>query len=218
MKLLVSLFVLSVSTPLFFGCSGKTKPTKEQLDSIAQIDRENKRVSDSLELINKHKSDSLRRIQDSIANVKEREERKSMVESTFKNTEINDIDDIHGFYNAITYVKNAIAAESNAKLKAEWTSSLRKFQKRMFPIARKAWVKGSREKLWRQDIEVQSSGTTVSFIGHQFALNANIGDSYSVLKDALRDLRFKRCNFKWTKSSYAEYTYYTIDSKNDSDI
>ena len=71
--------------------------------------------------------------------------------------------------------------------------------------------------MWEHDCDVSISGRTITFTAGIFAANANIKDAYQNISDALRDLRFKRCNFKWYR--YAdEYTYYTIDSKNDTDL
>jgi hypothetical protein len=92
-------------------------------------------------------------------------------------------------------------------------SSISKMQVKIFPKLRKAFADNAKRKLWEEDIKVQFSGTSISFIGHIYASNKNIKDFYETMSDVLNKLRFKRVNFKWTE--YAEYTYYTISSSND---
>lgn len=95
--------------------------------------------------------------------------------------------------------------------------SIISMQKREFPAMRKQYAKISQEKLWENDIDVVQSGTTISYIGGYFATNKNKSDTYSSLKSALFDLRFKQVNFKWYKYD-DEYTYYTINSPKDSEL
>ena len=81
-------------------------------------------------------------------------------------------------------------------------------QKRL-PQYRKYYVKTASQILWKHDIKVKSSGTTIWFIGADFALNANIEEFHLDQKNKLRTLGFKRACYKWVDAD-VEYTYYDL--------
>lgn len=95
----------------------------------------------------------------------------------------------------------------------DYKKNIIKTQKVVYPKFRKAFTERAKNKMWEHDIEVYSSGTTITFIGYTFARNKNIKDSYESIASTLEEMRFKRVNFKWSEGS--EYTYYTIDSPSD---
>lgn len=81
-------------------------------------------------------------------------------------------------------------------------------QKRL-PQYRKYYVKTASQILWKHDIKVKSSGTTIWFIGADFALNANIEEFHLDQENKLRTLGFKRACYKWVDAD-VEYTYYDL--------
>lgn len=85
-------------------------------------------------------------------------------------------------------------------------------QKNEFPKIRSSYCKLFKDEMWRNDIDVKCNWTTITLVWSIFVRNANIEDSYSIVADMLKKLRFKKANFKRTESSYADYTYYTIES------
>lgn len=89
-------------------------------------------------------------------------------------------------------------------------------QRQLFPKLRKFFAEDAKKKLWEDDIDVKYSGTTISFIGYQFAANKNIKESYEAISEHLHQLRFKQANFKWNE--YSEYTFYKIESPADQEI
>lgn len=91
-------------------------------------------------------------------------------------------------------------------------------QNKTYPKLRNERCQLTADTMWRLDVKVKCSGTKVIFVGHQFARNANVQDSYEAVRNMLYQLRFKRVEFKWIESSYAEYTYYTIESPKDSSL
>lgn len=95
-----------------------------------------------------------------------------------------------------------------------------KIQISAYPQLRKAWGKQLGKKLWREDIEVKVFGkgnSTIQFTGGLFAANRNIEDFQKELSAALRDMRFKRIQYKWYEGD-DEYTYYTMETKPDSEL
>lgn len=92
--------------------------------------------------------------------------------------------------------------------------------KKSYPKLRKAYGDFTKNKLWEQDIDVVLKGrgyTTIEFRGSLFASNANIKQVQSEIGTMLRELRFNRVNYKFTKYD-DEYTYYDINSLDDSEF
>lgn len=81
-------------------------------------------------------------------------------------------------------------------------------QKRL-PQYRKYYVKTASQILWKHDMKVKSSGTTIWFIGAVFARNANIQEFHEDQANKLRTLGFKRACYKWVDAN-VEYTYYDL--------
>lgn len=84
----------------------------------------------------------------------------------------------------------------------------KELQKRL-PQYRKYYVKTASQILWKHDMKVKSSGTTIWFIGAVFARNANIQEFHDDQCAKLRTLRFKRACYKWLDAN-VEYTYYDL--------
>lgn len=91
-------------------------------------------------------------------------------------------------------------------------------QNKTYPKLRNKRCGLTKDTMWRLDVEVKCQGTKIVFIWYHFARNANVQDSYEAISNMLHKLRFKRAEFRWSASSYADYQYYTIDSLKDSDL
>ena len=84
----------------------------------------------------------------------------------------------------------------------------KELQKRL-PQYRKYYVKTASQILWKHDMKVKSSGTTIWFIGAVFARNANIQEFHDDQANKLRTLGFKKACYKWIDAN-VEYTYYNL--------
>ena len=124
------------------------------------------------------------------------------------------LDDAQLFYKKLLS-KDSINVRLNKDIEV-YKKDLIKTQKLIYPKFRKVFTENAKKQMWEHDIKVYSSGTTITFMGYTFAKNKNIKDSYESIATTLKELRFKRVNFKWNEGS--EYTYYTIDSPTDSNI
>ena len=85
---------------------------------------------------------------------------------------------------------------------------------------RKLWAKELGDALWENDVDVSISGKhneVVTFTGGLFASNGNIKDFELKLIDKMRELRFKRSQYKWFDGA-DEMTYYEITSKKDDEL
>ncbi|WP_299278382.1 hypothetical protein [uncultured Psychroserpens sp.] len=98
--------------------------------------------------------------------------------------------------------------------------NLKQLQIKEFPKIRASFSRILDKKLWESDIDVSIYGktkSTLQFVGGVFAANKNVKDFHSTIFQRFEDFRFKRVNYKWYKYD-DEYTYYTIDSYEDSKI
>lgn len=89
-----------------------------------------------------------------------------------------------------------------------------------FPKLRKAFIDLTDKNMWEYNIDViwiWKTYSTIEFIWWIYASNKNIKDQYQIVSDTLKLLRFDKINFKWYKYD-DEYTYYEIDSLDDSII
>ena len=84
----------------------------------------------------------------------------------------------------------------------------KELQKRL-PQYRKYYVKTASQILWKHDIKVKASGTTIWFIGAVFARNANIQEFHTDQENKLRTLGFRKACYKWVDAN-VEYTYYNL--------
>ena len=84
----------------------------------------------------------------------------------------------------------------------------KELQKRL-PQYRKYYVKTASQILWKHDMKVKASGTTIWFIGAVFARNANIQEFHEDQASKLRTWGFKKACYKWIDAN-VEYTYYNL--------
>lgn len=119
-------------------------------------------------------------------------------------------------------INEALLSE-NTEVKAlgeELERKVKNIQIKEFPILRKAYAKAVNQKLWEQNIETQILGNknkTIQFTGGYFANNGNKAQTQETLQEALKMFRFSRVNYKWYKYD-DDYTYYEIDSPDDSEL
>jgi hypothetical protein len=158
----------------------------------------------------------LQRIEDSItaakkANLIELVESISYDDSRLPVNIIASIDEVQSTIVAEQANGNKSADKALQKLKA--------LKQKVYPILRKRYTEQTSKLLWEHDIECKVVGnrnTEIVFVGGLFASNKNIKEYYTTLYDVLNQLRFKRADFKWY-SMDTEYTYYKIDSPQDSE-
>lgn len=110
--------------------------------------------------------------------------------------------------------KGVLSMPESAKSKAN--NTLLTFQKKHFPMARKAYYKNVKDELWEKNIEVSMSGRDITFTGYMFIDNKVKKDTYLEIKDELINLRFKSVGFKAFDDD--DKTYWDLGSKKDSDI
>lgn len=110
--------------------------------------------------------------------------------------------------------KGIFSMPESAKSKAN--NALLAFQKKHFPMARKAYYKNAKDELWEKNIEVSMSGRDITFTGYMFVDNKVKKDTYLEIKDELTNLRFKSVGFRAFDGD--DRTYWDLDSKKDSDI
>ena len=95
---------------------------------------------------------------------------------------------------------------------------VRNAQIKYLPKLRDAYGPATRDVLWEHDMSSRTIGTgyrTIEFVGAVFAANRNIKDFHNEVHSVLYQLRFKQARYKWYKGA-DEYTYYDIDSPDDS--
>lgn len=106
------------------------------------------------------------------------------------------------------------------KLGDKLNSKLIHLQRRELPMLRKAYGDILKKKLWTEDIEVHTKGSshsTIEFTGGLFASNKNIQATQETLREMFTLLRFRRVNYKWYKYD-DEYTYYSLNPESDGTI
>lgn len=113
-----------------------------------------------------------------------------------------------------------VAEQANGNKSADKAlQKLKALKQKVYPMLRKRYAEQTSKLLWEHDIECKVVGkrsTEIVFVGALFASNKNIKEYYTTLYDVLNQLRFKRVDFKWY-SMETEYSYYTIDSPQDSE-
>lgn len=218
--LFIPLFLVLVSIFVASSCNNQSKEQKltpAQLDSIKQAQEDSTRIADSIAAVQKHFEDSIKRANDSIEHIKAHVIAITNIYEDFKIFTVSDVSDIHEFYNIVDRGASILRDEKNPKIKRELKQKLIAYRVKNYPLARKAWAQSAKNRLWSQDIDVSYNGRTITFTGAVFASNSGIKEVYDNIKDALCQLHFKRCNFKWYKYD-DEYTYYTINSSEDNEV
>ncbi len=131
----------------------------------------------------------------------------------------NQLSNFNQWYNYVNDGKNS-SVDSVKKSAAKLETSLVEFQKKEFANLRKTYCKIAKEKLWEENVDVKSIGSsysTIEFSGVYFASNKNIKKTQETIQEIVRRLRFKKVNYKWYKGA-SEYTYYNLETPNDSKL
>lgn len=182
---------------------------KESLEYLNYIDKKDvvftKKAND-LKIKIKKSIDSVYNIQVT--------EYSNIIDSKITQLKSNSIDDI-SFYKSVEIIKDdsinnlidSIKTKYNKLVKLSDQSKSKNLNKFRIDYAKKL-----KDKLWRNNIDVFVSNNNkhINFTGGTFASNANIEDFYNEIKYDLKDLEFKRANFRWYKNA-DEYQYFTID-------
>ena len=97
---------------------------------------------------------------------------------------------------------------------------VRKIQVDSFPKLRTAFGALTAKRVWIEDMEVSVSGAKndrILLVSTTFAANRNIVEAHASLMDVLKQLRFKKVDYKWI-SSASEWTSIDLESKKDQDL
>lgn len=118
----------------------------------------------------------------------------------------------------ISNIVSAFSADNKfiAQDRSELINVARAYQRKQFPILRKEYADKQADELWKNDYEVTTKGagyTTIVFEHWSFASNGSIDRFNNQIYGTLKDLRFDRVEYRWTK--YSSYTYYDLNSPSD---
>lgn len=130
------------------------------------------------------------------------------------------IEIFNGCATLIKEAQDAQAGLGEQKALDQFRVKLVQRQRQVFPIMRDQAGPAFRKSLWEADTEARTFGYrfgTVEFVSGVYARNVNIKKSHEAIRGVLTQLRFKRANYKWY-SGDDKYTYYKIESPDDSDI
>lgn len=117
-------------------------------------------------------------------------------------------------------IDEGVNDKNNKDLALKLKNKVKALQIREFPLLRNEYSKIAGQKLWENDIYMNSLGskkTILNITGGLFAANKNIKDTQDKLSEVLTQFRFKQIRYRWYKES-EEYTYYDLASPNDGDI
>lgn len=108
--------------------------------------------------------------------------------------------------------------EEETALLEEFKSKLSDIQTKAFPKLRDSYGPALRAFLWENNISAKTFGSgyrVIEFVGGTFASNRNIKEFQVNMSDILLQMRFKQSRYKWYNKA-SEYTYYDMDSHDDS--
>lgn len=110
-----------------------------------------------------------------------------------------------------TAYKKFCAEPDVAPIVEENSKKAKKILPEVMTICRRQYAKQAKDKLWEENIDVQTSngGTTITFIGGIFANNKNIKNWQEQCGSQLKELGFKRVQYKWIPHD-PDYTYYDL--------
>lgn len=111
-------------------------------------------------------------------------------------------------------------SKSEQKLLKRFKTKVSSAQVKIFPKLRDAYGPIVRKELWEHDISAKTFGKgyrTIDFVGGLFAANKNIKQVHQSLIYMLREMRFRKTQYKWYKGD-SEFTYFNIESPKDSEL
>jgi len=142
------------------------------------------------------------------------------------NQKIDDIDAIISIADQIDYyigIYNKSEKDTSLIVQKKRKELIKLAKKKMsskFPDLRKQYGRISNDLMWVKNIKVKTYGngnSTIEFTGGLFANNQNKQDFQNTINSTFNKLRFKKVIYKWYQYD-DEYTYYTINSKKDTEL
>ncbi len=112
------------------------------------------------------------------------------------------------------------SSDEDKKLASELRKKLVAKQVKEYPKMRQAYAKYAHDLLWEQDIDVTASGsssTTLTLVGGIFASNKGIASIENNIEEMLKELRFKRVNYKWIPHD-EDYQYFDLKTPSDGEL
>lgn len=112
------------------------------------------------------------------------------------------------------------SSEEDKKLATEIKKKLIAKQVQEYPKLRKAYAEYADNLMWEHDIDVTYSGagnTTLTLTGAVFASNKGISSVETNIEEMLKELRFKRVNYKWMKYD-EDYQYFDLKTSKDDEL
>ncbi|MEI6480302.1 MAG: hypothetical protein WCO12_02155 [bacterium] len=131
-----------------------------------------------------------------------------------------------------TYANDVIEGQKSSsdvdkKLASDLKQKLVAKQILEYPKMRKAYTEYAHDKLWEQDVDVTSSGvgntssgvgnTSLTLVGSIFASNKSISTVENSIDEMVKELRFKRINYKWIQHE-EEYQYFDLKTPSDGEL
>lgn len=155
----------------------------------------------------------IKKSMDSVYNIQIKEY-SNIIDSKILQLKSNNIDNI-SFYKSVEIIKDDSINNTIDSIKIKYNNLLKlanQSKSKNLNKFRIDYAKNLKDKLWRNNIDVFLSNNNkyINFTGGTFASNANIEDFYNEIKYDLKDLEFKRANFRWYKNA-DEFQYFTID-------
>ncbi|MDM7956006.1 hypothetical protein [Blastomonas sp.] len=99
-------------------------------------------------------------------------------------------------------------------LRSQLMQELGSKQASLLPAMRRRYSEALDEKLFRRDVRVTVSGTTLKLVGGMFVRNANVEDTQTVLAPVVNRLRFRRVEYRWNPQ-IGDSLYYDLQPPSD---
>ncbi|WP_439491183.1 hypothetical protein [Blastomonas fulva] len=100
------------------------------------------------------------------------------------------------------------------RLRSQLMRELGSKQAGLLPAMRRRYAEALDAKLFRQDVRVTVSGSTLKLVGRMFVRNANVEDTQTVLAPVVNRLRFRRVEYRWN-SQIGDSLYYDLTPPSD---
>lgn len=95
------------------------------------------------------------------------------------------------------------------KLRSQLIKELGRKQASLLPAMRRRYADALDTKLFRRDVRVSVSGSTLKLVGRMFVRNANVEDTQTLLAPVVNRLRFRRVEYRWNPQ-IGESLYYDL--------
>lgn len=107
------------------------------------------------------------------------------------------LDQIDGLVTDIENGAVLLLGREQKAARSELIDTLSKKQLTLLPALRKRYVQALDAKLFRDELRVSASGSTLRFVGVPFASNANVEDMQTSMIPVAMRLRFKQVEYRW---------------------